>query len=182
MIAAPAATTADGATIGGCELWVHARLGIGAADIVVLVAAHDVLAVRLEMHDHAVLCAVAHAPTAVAGDDVVEEWWRQLGLHVQRYRRQGDVFIGLLDANARLGSITSPAVGGLAPERQSAGGGVLPRLDVTSRALRPRHIRGRRRWWPPVDLAESARQLSPYRLRGDRGAHAAAGCEVWPAA
>ncbi len=44
-----------------------------------LFAEHDVLAVRLELSDHPLLCIVAHAPTAVETEAILLAWWERLG-------------------------------------------------------------------------------------------------------
>ncbi len=56
---------------------------------------------------------VAHAPTTANSDGVVQRWREASSSIVLKHRRAGDVVIALCDANARIGSETSPSVGSL---------------------------------------------------------------------
>ena len=99
---------------GGCELWITTKLNPGKSSITVTAQSHSWLAVNVELPNFSVATVVAHAPPEVANELVMAP-------------RSGQVWL-LLDANGRLGSHTSAAVGSCHAQTQNGNGEALHSL------------------------------------------------------
>eukprot|EP00438_Fugacium_kawagutii_P027747 Skav224800 [mRNA] locus=scaffold764:652410:658927:- [translate_table: standard] len=112
--------------VGGTQLWISKRLETadGPVDIVasqlkILYSDPQVLYVRVLLPGFPCRILVAHAPTCVE-EDKIHTWWRGLGRIVQLCT-VGPLF-SLLDANARIGSVLSPAIHGHQAETETFAG------------------------------------------------------------
>ena len=111
MVASQHQRSAAGAAVGGCELWLHSRLRIEQDDLAVLVTSSRALLVRLPLAGHAALALVAHGLSSPASDEEKTSWWTDLRAQVRRHLRPGEPLLLFADANGRLGSVQSEAVG-----------------------------------------------------------------------
>ena len=79
--------------------------------ITVTAQSHRWLAVNVELPNFSAAIVVAHAPPEVANELVKKQWWEEISQIVLNMApRSGQVWL-LIDANGRLGSNTSVAVG-----------------------------------------------------------------------
>ena len=96
---------------GGCELWIKLKLKPGKSSITVTAQSHRWLAVNVELPNLSAAIVVAHAPPEVANELIRKQWWEELSQIVLNMApHSGQVWL-LIDANAKLGSHTSAAVG-----------------------------------------------------------------------
>lgn len=120
---------------GGLELWFR-KFGsfcdtgcgdITKEDLVVWHTDHRVLAVSC-LHP-ALRCdfIAFYAPQRGLGPELIEEWWTSFAGIVQQRPLQGQVVL-LGDANARVGSVTSPGIQDLAADLEDMGGAHLRAL------------------------------------------------------
>lgn len=115
-------SSADANGAHGVQLWVHNRLEglIGAT----VPASPRLLAVRLATSPRPTWAFVIHAPSASAPPAETDGFWAALdSLHQDAANADPEaVFIGLADFNARLGSTTSAAVGGVGAAKECPNG------------------------------------------------------------
>ena len=113
---------------GGCELWITLKLKPGKSSITVTAQSHRWLAVNVELPKFSAAIVVAHAPPEVANELVRKQWWEELSQIVLGMApRSGQVWL-LIDANGRLGSHTSVAVGSCHAQTQNGNGKALHSL------------------------------------------------------
>lgn len=114
---------------GGLELWLRkggAFKGTGLGEITKehLVAWHvSSTVLGVACHHPALVCTIVviYAPQAGRSHSDVADWWHNLDKILQRRPNVGPVMM-LGDANAHVGSITSPAIGDLSPDFEDAAG------------------------------------------------------------
>ena len=113
---------------GGCELWINLKLKPGKSSITVTAQSHRWLAVNVELPNFSAAIVVAHAPPEVANELIKKQWWEELSQIVLNMApRSGQVWL-LIDANGRLGSNTSAAVGSCHAQTQNGNGRALHSL------------------------------------------------------
>ena len=113
---------------GGCELWITAKLNRVKSSITVAAHSHRWLAVNVELPNFSAAIVVAHAPPEVANELVRKQWWEEREQIVLRMApRCGQVWL-VIDANGRLGSHTSAAVGSCHAQTQNGHGKALHSL------------------------------------------------------
>ena len=108
---------------GGVQLWIHKKLGIPANRIRVTSSSsrHILAAIRYTSLRLDIL--VGHAP--VQDEQGKQDmWWREITAMVQGRPQPRADLVALLDANGRVGSISSLAVGAVEPQ-EDAGGELL---------------------------------------------------------
>ncbi len=128
----PSAGGAGGRTVvGGCELWVHQRLGGSAQCCIVLVSSPLSLTVRFKTDVLAFLAVAAHAPIASSGEVAVAKWWAELDQVLRSVRKDGELCILLADTNARVGPSCSPFVGPEGAEEENPSGFELHQFLAT---------------------------------------------------
>ncbi len=103
----------------------HRRLAPSLVACQIQFSSHSLLVVRLRLQDLDGLVLVEQAPTAVAPQEELSAWWNKLDTMVQAQRDHGEVCFALLDANARVGSVTSPFIGDLGLEGETTSGMLL---------------------------------------------------------
>ena len=108
----------------GCELWVSKESGIKQTEVVASSASSRHLLCAVRSKNLRLDILVAHAPYAKFGMEEVEAWWNELGA-VVRARRSPAPLVCLVDANAKVGSVMSSAVGDRSPEEQNETGQVF---------------------------------------------------------
>ena len=111
----------------GMQLWFSKSLDLGAGcffkrDHFKIIARDPrYLIVKVAAPFLRAIVIAAHAPTSQAKDEVVANWWTDLhGAIPAKYRQWSR--IALLDANARLGSIPTRAVGSFSADEQDSHG------------------------------------------------------------
>ena len=114
---------------GGCELWITTKLKPGKSSVTVTAQSHRWLAVNVEIDLIFLLpVVVAHAPPEVANELIRKQWWEELSQIVLGMApRSGQVWL-VIDANGRLGSHTSAAVGSCHAQTQNGNGKALHSL------------------------------------------------------
>ena len=113
---------------GGCELWITLKLKPVKSSITVTAQSHRWLAVNVELPNFSAAIVVAHAPPEVANELIRKQWWEELSQIVLNMApRSGQVWL-LIDANAKLGSLTSAAVGSCHAQTQNGNGRALHSL------------------------------------------------------
>ena len=102
--------------VGGIQLWVHRNirdgdfhLPIEPHHLRILHATAQRLVVRLACGDLRVIFVVLHAPTE-ADDSVLQKFWSATSAAIPKQYRSWRLFV-LADANSRVGSVCSNAVG-----------------------------------------------------------------------
>ena len=121
---------------GGCELWINLKLKPGKSSITVTAQSHRWLAVNVELPNFSAAIVVAHAPPEVANELIKKQWWEELSQIVLNMApRSGQVWL-LIDANGRLGSNTSAAVGSCHAQTQNGHGRALHSLLLEAGCLR----------------------------------------------
>ena len=95
---------------GGCELWVSSYVA-KIKDFCLLHADPRRLMVTLPLHGSTSLAAVLHALDRHHGEDAISVWWQETLDLFKRLCPSGVPIIAMIDANAELGSETSPFVG-----------------------------------------------------------------------
>ena len=113
---------------GGCELWITLKLKPGKSSITVTAQSHRWLAVNVELPNFSAAIVVAHAPPEVANELIRKQWWEEFSqIVLSMAPRSGQVWL-LIDANAKLGSHTSAAVGSCHAQTQNGNGRALHSL------------------------------------------------------
>ena len=104
------------------ELWVsHKICPRGAEAIKVLVAEPRRLLARVATTLGPITCFVLHAPGEHTGAEVVQAWWKESEKLLDRVPKAEPVIM-MVDANARVGSVQSSAVGPQCPDEEDEGG------------------------------------------------------------
>jgi exonuclease III len=123
ILASPA--TSKG--VGGVQLWVKRKwktsrgdISISTADLRILVADSQYMLVKLSHDELRLLFLVAHAPKGPAFE-AATAYWDQLSHAIPASMRSWPL-IGLLDANARVGSMTSHAIGSHGQDHENIAG------------------------------------------------------------
>ena len=112
---------ADPKTCFGVELWVHDRSPCPASSIVVLYASPTVLIASGRLRGRELRFLVARGPHHAHSRETKAAWWHQL-THLCHAHGQGALWLMMLDANCRLGSVTSEAVGDCQPDPEDDAG------------------------------------------------------------
>eukprot|EP00959_Pyramimonas_sp_CCMP1952_P247330 5170173-Pyramimonas_sp.AAC.2 len=86
---------------------------------------------------------VGHAPRSVSGKDHSRKWWNDASSQFSGLLDSSIPELLLLDANARVGSVVSEAIGAVQAEPQNYPGGVFHNV------LRDRQL------WPPSTFFQS---------------------------
>ena len=110
----------------GCQIWLSTTIGTDGACLRkqhCKIVAKDprFLIIQIKAPFLRTLVISAHAPTSQASLETVTKWWETLDAHVPPKLRQWPQLL-LVDANARIGSQPSPAVGLHQADEQDAGG------------------------------------------------------------
>ena len=121
-VGSAASAEAGGVPAGGCELWLRVDLQLQDKHITVLHLAPQVLVVRALVGKEAVVFVVGHAPTSDREAGVIRAWRQTLALDLGHVVKATDYVVCMLDANAKVGSVTSHAIGEHCPDQQSIGG------------------------------------------------------------
>ena len=115
----------------GCQLWISTTLPFGPPGTCVKpqhckVVAKDprFLIIQIKAPFLRAIVISAHAPTSQASHDTISKWWHTLGQAVPTRLRQWPQIL-LVDANARVGSHPSLAVGPYQGDEQDGGGDEL---------------------------------------------------------
>ena len=119
------AAAADRAGGAGVELWLHRRLRIEGGSVICPHAEPRRMLVRLALGTTPITVFVAKAPSCEpthAAEEATTQWWLESGRLANRLRPQGADIVTLIDASARVGSVTSQCVGGCEPEEQNHAG------------------------------------------------------------
>ena len=135
---------------GGCAIWVRRSLAghsLNAKHVAVLDADSQHLVIRIQLGALNLLVATGHAPHSAMPDDVIQAWWQRFQQLLSKHRCDSDVVLLGLDANARLGSEESEAVGGHAAEVENLPGKML------------RHFAAALNLWIPSTFFGAQRQL-----------------------
>ena len=113
---------------GGCELWITLKLKPGKSSITVTAQSHSWLAVNVGLPNFSAAIVVAHAPPEVANELIRKQWWKELSQIVLNMAPRSRQVWLLIDANAKLGSHTSAAVGSCHAQTQNGNGKALHSL------------------------------------------------------
>eukprot|EP00438_Fugacium_kawagutii_P025083 Skav202489 [mRNA] locus=scaffold1531:74727:80399:- [translate_table: standard] len=131
---------ADGGGHGGLQLWIRKRipyegrfLEIAQQDLRIEQESHGVMVVSVLSPDLMINLVVAHAPNMSHGD-ISGDWWRSFSSVIGHLRSPRVVMI---DANARVGSEESDAIGPLHAETQNIPGTALHELLESSGMMAP---------------------------------------------
>ena len=115
----------------GCQLWISTTLPFGPPGTCVksqhckLVAKDPrFLIIQIKAPFLRAIVISAHAPTSQASQDTISKWWHTLGQAIPTRLRQWPQIL-LVDANARVGSHPSLAVGPYQGDEQDGGGDEL---------------------------------------------------------
>ena len=80
-----------------------------------------ILAIQVNAPSFRAVVVSAHAPHTQAEENVAEEWWQELHKAIPTSHRDWDLYL-CIDANSRLGDVTSEAVDGHGAETQDRNG------------------------------------------------------------
>ena len=104
----------------GCELWLNRKLSISANSkepvyiqkdkILVLFESPRILVVQIKPRDTSIIFFVLHAPHDGTEDAIKDEWWREYGRLLGKFRDAGHIFC-LGDFNARVGHSIEHCIG-----------------------------------------------------------------------
>ena len=113
--------------IGGVQLWVAKKwthsggiAKIRADDLKIIHSTTQRLVVRLRCHNLRLVILVAHAPNNV-DEDTLRTWWRHCSAAISPGLREWPI-LALLDANARVGSMTSTSIGSFQAQEENIPG------------------------------------------------------------
>ena len=115
------ASGADAKTCFGVELWIHDRSPCSPASVVVLHTSPTVLIASGSSHGQPLRFLVAHGPHRAHSPEVRASWWHNLS-HLCHAHGHGALWIMMLDANCRVGSVSSEAVGDCQPDPEDDSG------------------------------------------------------------
>ena len=107
---------------GGTQLWIAKEvfgLSIDKTHLRTLVAQDRILVAALRHPQLHIGVVVLHAPSSDQ-EEVLEQWWQEVDQHIQAL--QSIPFFVLMDANNRVGSITSQCIGDHQPSSENQGG------------------------------------------------------------
>ncbi|CAE7897325.1 unnamed protein product, partial [Symbiodinium sp. KB8] len=121
------ASGCDSAACFGVELWIHRHSPIEAMSAVILHAEPTLLIASATFAGESIRLLVGHAPHRVHTEAVRRDWWER-ALRLCRTFSGAAPWILLMDANARLGSETSSAVGSWEVDVQDLSGEMLHQL------------------------------------------------------
>ena len=110
---------------GGCELWIRQSLIQDPTAAIVCHADSRLLIIRFPLGSGFALIVVAHAPTSGRPLEDRQSWWAATRAAIAQATRPGDSVVTLIDANARVGSITSDFVGEFAAAAETENGSEL---------------------------------------------------------
>ena len=127
---AAATSLRGGPPFGGCELWIARSLKACDQDIITLHSSPKLLIVRVRLAACSLLLVVGHAPTSDLPENVIANWWRELAEAVDKLARPTDSVVCMIEANARVGSEVSVAIGPAAAGRESFGGACMHQFLV----------------------------------------------------
>ena len=112
----------------GCQIWISSTIPLGTNGDCLRkqhckIVAKDprFLIIQIKAPFLNTLVISAHAPTSQASLETITKWWETLDAHIPPKLRQWPQLL-LVDANARIGSQPSPAVGPHQADEQDAGG------------------------------------------------------------
>ena len=110
---------------GGVELWILSSWVPKPREVLVLVASHRLLIVRVPMLVGIVQFVVAHALDTSYPPEKVQEWWNGLRSTLSSVLIPSCHTIWLIDANATVGTRQSEAIGPHHPEKETTSGGLF---------------------------------------------------------
>ncbi|CAE7639799.1 BPM2 [Symbiodinium sp. CCMP2456] len=120
----------------GVELWVANGQGWPRHQVTVLHSDVCRLVARLEADSVALTILVGHAPHRAQPEDVRTDWWRTTSRLCSQVINPGG-WVFLLDANCRIGSVTSPFVDSHQPDLEDISGSHLHELLHTVHSWLP---------------------------------------------
>ena len=100
----------------GTELWFHKRLGVSKQTAWRIASEPRLLVVRAPLEEEECLFAAANAPHSQP------QWWEELPAKLAAWNRDDLPIVMMVDANAKVGSKQSAAVGPAAPEEENEAG------------------------------------------------------------
>ncbi|CAE7029298.1 unnamed protein product, partial [Symbiodinium sp. CCMP2456] len=112
---------ADPSSCFGIELWIHDDSPCKAASVAVLHASPTILIVSAALMSRPIRIIVAHAPHRAHTSSTKQSWWKRFS-HLCHTYVAGGLAILMMDANCRLGSETSSAIGSFQPDAQDESG------------------------------------------------------------
>ena len=126
----------DAAGQGGCALWANHQAPYGKSSdgsplflqrkhFFVVFASPQLLFVRLQAPGLQLLIVVGHGPHSRRPEDERVQWWQQLHARTASFIKPSEHLVLFLDANARVGSINSEAIGPSGSEKQTSNGSLL---------------------------------------------------------
>ena len=118
---------ADEKSCFGVELWVHDHSPCPATSIVVLHASPTILVASGRFEGQPVRFIVAHGPHRAHASPVKQDWWKRLTHLCHSYDGHGTWFL-MLDANCRVGSSTSNAIGDCQADPEDESGQLFHKL------------------------------------------------------
>ena len=136
----------------GVEIWLHGKLGLVEKSVVCLHAEPRIFVVTFDLLCGPIMVVCAHAPCAppASPEQQVREWWSRFIPLVGKFLPRGAALITLIDANATMGSVTSPFVGDCEPEQLLLTGGFLHDYFVTADQAAPSTFSGGGPTWRSV--------------------------------
>ena len=105
---------------------------------------------------------VAHAPVSKKGSAAKLRWWQSLSDLLRSSGAGSRPMVIMIDSNSRVGSITSPSVGGRWPQEQDQSGGLLHALLGEFGLAMPQTFHGNMQG--PHDATWTSRLLGQHRI------------------
>ena len=116
------AAAVDQASHGGVELWIRQDIMGNPRSFHVLVAEPRFLLVKGHTAAGVIQFCVCHGPDSTRSQAEIQAWWRRSAALIRSACQVSLPLVVLCDANARVGSVASPAVGDQAADWEDAGG------------------------------------------------------------
>ena len=145
----------------GVQLWIAQQwettegpLHLQQQHLRLLVQEERFLAAEVRHPTTNLVAIVAHAPSTESAEEASQWWANQLALIPTGYKTWDRII--LTDANARVGSITSPAIGALHPDVENAAGTGFHRMALDQRLWAANT-------WPGVHDGQAATWRHPNR-------------------
>ena len=118
---------ADDRSCFGVELWIHEASPCPPSSIVMLHSSPTVLIASGRLEGQALRFVVAHGPHRAHASSVKQEWWKRLNHLCHSFDGNG-AWIMMLDANCRVGSSTSNAIGDWQADPEDESGQLFHKL------------------------------------------------------
>ena len=118
---------ADDRSCFGVELWIHEASPCPPSSIVLLHSSPTVLIASGRLEGQALRFVVAHGPHRAHASSVKQEWWKRLNHLCHSFDGNG-AWIMMLDANCRVGSSTSNAIGDWQADPEDESGQLFHKL------------------------------------------------------